>query len=65
MRYKGVKDRSGVLVGCGPSIRGKSILRRVGIILGVRGTVSMLYFCRYSEEYGREAVLRVDDKNII
>ena len=59
-----MKDGSGVLVGSGASIRGKSVLRRVGIILGVGGTGSMLYFCRYSEEHGGEAVSRAEDGNM-
>lgn len=60
-----MKDGSRVLVGSRASIRGKSILRRVGIILGVGGTMSMLYFCSYSEEYGGEAISRVDNGNMI
>jgi hypothetical protein len=60
-----VKDGSGVLVGSEASIKGKSVLRRVSITLGVEeGTVSMLYFDRYSEEHGKEAVSRADDGNI-
>ncbi len=59
-----MKDGSGVLVGSGASIRGMSVLRRVGIILGVGGTLSMLYFCRDSEEHGGGVVSRADDGNM-
>jgi hypothetical protein len=60
-----VKDRLGVSVGSRASIRGRIVLRRVGTILGVKRTMSILYFYKYSEEHGKEAVSRADDRNII
>ena len=60
-----MKDKSRVLINNKAFIKKKSILRRVGIILRVRETMSILYFYNYSEEYNKETVLKAEDKNII
>lgn len=49
-------------MGSGAAITGKSVVRRVGIILGVGGTASMLDFL-YSEKHGGEVVSRAEDGN--